>query len=427
MLEIRIRKRTLEAVLILFFISIYGLFSRYIGYTGLWNNIMILIVVYVLVTNNYKVVREWISSKAIVVSSVLSISFLIMSVFFTSSNSVLIENLQLILYPALMCFLIWHYNQSDGITSFFNNMFVFFNLMWLINLFVLSRQVSGTGFMIKDEWFAINNFYPDQCAGLFGNSGTHELGMFSIFILVYNFYYANYKSRNRKLILIYTFFSEMLMLIFSTYNENMALFILLPLFGFIYILLKNDWINHNIFNKIVGYGKYIFIAFFLIVIAGLLPGIGEYIQSELFNRISNIFLFDVSLANGSNERLAIPMYALINGFGWMFGSGFGSWGIHLGGFLNFNHFGLNSAGSFIALGGIWFYISYCSLYASTLKEICYRNVAKGNLWFVSMVVIVGLSVYTTIFTSAVSVVWLALTFSIFGEMKKEIMNDQKKY
>ena len=412
-------------MLILIFVSFYGLFSRYVGYTGVWNDVITIIILLLVWTKGNNWLNKVIKNIFILGSFFMSVIFLSLSVFFSSSNAYIIDNLQAILYPLLICILVWDMNQSKAITEFFTISFGFFNLMWILNLFVLSRQVTGSGFMIKSEWLALNNFYPDQCCGLFGNSGTHPLGMFSVFILIYNLYYANYKAKKKKLLLAYTFLTEGLMLIYSRLNENMALFVLLPFFGALYLLLETEWKSQKISKKIIKYGRYIILFLFLAFVIFQFHGIGDYIRNELSTRINKIISFKVFETNGSNERLAIPFYALANDLGWRFGRGFGSWQIHLSGFLGFRHFGLNSAGSFIALGGIWFYISYCSLYASLMKEMCYCYVQNRKLWFVCMAVIVALSLYTVIFTSAVSIIWIAFVFSIFGEMKKEIEKERK--
>lgn len=421
-MKIRISRADLVPVMILMFVTLNGLFSQYIEYTKMWNYASILLIVLTFISN-----KKWAGSilknKGLMISFLISIILIMIGIFTAESSAFLSVNLLKILYPVIVYLLLLYVVDREVTTFFFEKAFKFFNLMWLINLFVLWRQILGTGFMIKSKWLSLNSYYEDQCCGLFGNSGTHELSMFSIFMLVYNLYYCEYvlegKDKKRGII-IYTIITEGLMLYFSIYNENTALYVLLPGVAMLYYFLKTEWISHNISQKMIKYGKYIV---FVLLLAGVLlviPVTREYIRNVFFSKLNKVLVFEALTTNGSNERLAIPSYALSHLWGWLFGKGFGAWKLQLGGYMGFRHFGLSSVGSFITLGGIWFYLAYCSFYACMLKRMCANRKQRGRIWIVCMLVVVFLTFYTVFFSSVVSSLWIAMSFMVYGEMHKRI-------
>ncbi|MBM7869845.1 hypothetical protein JOC70_001315 [Clostridium pascui] len=423
-MKIKIKKKNIAVLCILEFILFFGFFSRYIEYSGIWNSMLAIGTIVVLGTEK-KCRKSFIRNRRFMICLLCTILLIGMGIIFANSNEFLKDNLLTMLYPFLICAIIFSvaYAKSEAVSNFFDMNFYLVNAIWLINLFVLSRQITGSGFMIKSSWLALNGFYADQSCGLFGNSGTHELGLFSIFVLLYNFYYVDFKvesSIKRKACLFYTIITEGMMLYFSTYNENMTLFLLMPIFAIMYILLKIDWTSHNVVKRVSKLGKYFLLMLVMVAIILSVPQQRNYIYEELSARVMKILTFDVSVINGSNERLAIPYYGLTNEWGWKFGKGIGAWRLHKGGYLGFNHFGLSSVGSFINLGGIWFYLLYCFLNAIMLQEICNRGRKSGMFLIVTLCSVILLSIYTVIFTSSVSIIWLALSFAILGEMKKGI-------
>lgn len=425
-MKIQIRKKNLFLLCLLEYILFLGLFSRYVEYTNIWNYLLLMFFLISMLIEN-KCRNALLRNKPVIISLLCSVCFMVLSIIFGTSNEFLQDNFFTLFYPLLICIIIIFIvgAKRDVISDFFLKNFYLINLLWIINLFVLSRQVTGSGFMIKSEWLTLNNFYTDQCCGLFGNSGTHELGMFSIFVMVYNLFYCDFKEKNRtkrRIILFSTLFTQGLMLYYSIYNENLALFLLIPMFAVIYILLKIEWINHSLINKISKYGKYVLLIVVVLFVIFNISTLGSYINEVLNTRIMKIVAFDVTTTQGSNERLAIPYYGLINGWGWKFGKGFGAWRLHKGGYLAFSHFGLSSIGSFINLGGIWFYLSYCFLFAFSLRSICNREKKSKIMLTVCFIVILFLSIYTIIFTSIVSVIWLMLLFAVLGEMRNSIEN-----
>ncbi len=421
------RKNWIPQVIILFIIA-EGLFSKYIEHTTLWNWTSVLLFVLAMISKHNRVIITK-KNVGMTLSFLAATTLLVIGVFFAESNEQLIDNLLTILYPLVICLLVMYASSSDFITVYLERAFIFFNIIWIINLVVLFLQVQGTGFLIKSNWLQINNYYQDHCSGLFGMSGTHELSMFSIFMLVYNLYYCDYKiearSNKRKLV-IYILVTEILMLVFSVYNENTALFALLPGFVILYYLLKIEWTNRNISQRIAKYSLYIIIAVVLIGVVLAIPSIRNYIQESFFDRLNRVLVFEALQTNGSNERLAIPYYALSHSWGWHFGKGFGAWRLHLGGYLGFRHFGLSSVGSFITLGGFWFYIFYTSSYASILKAICAVEENKSKLWIVCMIVVIILTMYTILYSSTVCSLWIAMTFLMFGKMYQKIKTESMR-
>lgn len=413
--------------LIIIFIIANGLFSKYIEHTTLWNWASLVLLI-LAVSSKHKRIITLKNNADMILSFVAVLILLIIGIFFSESNEFIFANLITVTYPAVICLLALFVSENNFSIAYLDSLFKFLNVVWLINLIVLFLQIQGTGFLIKRSWLEINSFYQDHWCGLFGNSGTHELSMFSIFMLVYNLYYSAYKLDNykkKRRLVIYTIITEAVMLVFSAYNENIALFALLPGFALLYYLLKIEWTSRNISQWIVQYGKYILLVIIIIGLVFAIPTIRKYIMESIINRLNKVLVFETLQTNGSNERFAIPLYALKNGWGWRLGKGFGAWGLHLGGYMGFGHFGLNSISSFITLGGIWFYIAYSSFYASVLKALCGVRKNGSKLWIAGMIAVVVLTSYTILFSSVVCSVWFTMTFLIFGQMYKKICAEKQ--
>jgi cation transport ATPase len=134
---------------------------------------------------------------------------------------------------------------------------------------------------------------------------------------------------------------------------------------------------------------------------------------------------NASDTNGSNERLAIVAVAFQKGFGWHLGKGIGSWQWSKSGLLGFRHFGLNSIYAFVTLGGIWFYICYTFAYAWILTKICKRRINSKFYYIITIICIVIVSIFTVIFTSTTSTIWLSMIFATFAMIQDKIANNHQ--
>jgi len=286
------------------------------------------------------------------------------------------------------------------------------NIIWIVNLIVLCIQLNGTGFLIKDSWLKINSYYLDQCCGLFGNSGTHELAFFSIFVFVYNMCYAsNCNKRKQSFFICYTIFTCLMMYILSTLNDNKAFLFLFPIVVVLYIFLKVSWGEKNYLSRVKKILLVATVTFIISLILIQIPMINDKVNSVLIS-ISKIINVDYTSAIGGSERLAIFIYALMHGNGWSTGVGLGAYSWTQGKVAYFSYFGLSSIGACTLLGGIWFYILMSLLH----KEVacCFRSSIKisriGNIGI--WVLIIVASIYSNIFTSLTSTIWILLSFVI---------------
>ena len=212
------------------------------------------------------------------------------------------------------------------------------------------------------------------------------------------------------------------MIILSIQNENVAFLGMYALFLAIYMVFYINEKYKISFQAMTKYLKYIILFIVFALVLFVIPASREFIEDSFFNKIEQIFMPDVSNANGSNERLAIVLYALQSGYG-ITGIGLGTHGwiasTSEGGFLGFNHFGLNSISSFITLGGVPFYVICVLVYSWLLCNISMED--RTLFWFVAIaIIVVASSIYTVIFTSYISVIWLALSVVVFAMTKSRL-------
>ena len=129
--------------------------------------------------------------------------------------------------------------------------------------------------MIKASWMAANSFYADNCTGLFGGSSTHVVMLFTIFITIYNLECGVNRFRGgwkKKDFCAYVFGTLGLMLLFSTLNDNTAMFIFVPIFLIWYYLHKLRIVDATLFYKIFDVLKYVFLAILLLFVLQFIPG-----------------------------------------------------------------------------------------------------------------------------------------------------------
>lgn len=384
------------------FLLIFGLISRYIEFTKGWNILIacgILLFIY-LFKNDIDKKTKWLFFSLLILG--------ILNVLWTRNFDYLLTNLSTLL-PGL-CIATTVYlalHHTDLFSNFLNKNMLVLNTFYIANIIVLFLQVQGTGFLIKEKWLAINTYYLDQCCGLFGNAGTHELGFYTIFMVIYNFYLTDKIPENkRKLFIGYAVITTLLMLYLSSRNDNMALFVFLPLLVLLYFFLKYfKKLKLIRINK--KYGFFLVSGLVVCIVIGAIFNFDSLFINSVLKRLSRVIFFDFSNIAGSNERLAIPLVALAKGNGWLFGQGLGAWMWHKGNYFGFKHFGLSSIGSFIMLGGIWFYLLYTYLFT-------YLSSFKKNKWFqiLFFILLILVSAYSNVYTSAVSLFWIFMILSL---------------
>lgn len=400
------------------FILIMGLLSSYVEFFQIWNLILLIsFIIVLLLSSDFR--KSYINNVKGVLFLILILIFIFFNIMFTNEKTFVLGNFLQLLKTFIIASSIMAISQEDN--SFFKdfilNKFKLLNFFWIANLVVLILQCLGTGFMIKSSWLSINSYYLDQCSGLFGNSGTHILALFSVFIFIYNMYYVeNSNSKHKKNINIYNIITAIIMIICSTFNDNNAIFILYGLFISLYYISMLFYQKKTLSKKMI---KIIFlttVAIVTLVIIYNIPIINSYINNTLLKRIDLLLLKNNQSALGSNERLAIYQYALDHEYGWKLGTGFGSWGFDMPNFHGFPHFGISSIGTITMLTGIWFYLLLTFMFSRIFS-------GKINIKFLFYFILIAfliviLSIFTPIMTTGILIIWCSLIFSLVYEYKK---------
>lgn len=398
-----------------------GLFFGYFEVTAFWNAGVILLTGWLLLASKriQKVVQK--NATAVLLLFCL-VCFIVLNVIYMGTGTYLSYNLIQIVRPIVILCGIFYISQekNDIVYNFLSGNFGLLNLMWVVNLFVLGLQVAGTGFMIKASWMAANSFYADNCTGLFGGSSTHVVMLFTIFITIYNLEFGINRFRaewKKKIFCVYVFGTLGLMLLFSTLNDNTAMFIFVPIFLIWYYLHKLRIVDATLFYKIFDVLKYVFLAILLLFVLQFIPGVSDFINTTVMNKIDGVINFENTNGLGSVERLAIASDALNRGFGWKLGQGLGAWNIMGGRYAGFLHFGLSSVGSFIYLMGIWGYLIITILYAYFMSHM--RSDGAKLSFIVTFTMVNLLCFYTMFLTATHAIVWSIFIFLMLNSVRME--------
>lgn len=418
----KIRKKQLTEAIYIYFLLFMGLFRGYIEINVIWNGgiILLTLLLFFMSKKIQKAFRR--DVRAIILILLLSI-FTFLNVIETGDTSYLVYNLIQIIRPILILYTVYIISMEEKniIFEVLQNSFVLLNCMWVLNLIILGFQVAGTGFMIKASWLESNNYYADNCTGLFGGSATHIVALFTIFITIYNLEICKTKFSvvwKRKLIYMYTLLTLLLMIFYSTLNDNTAMFVLLPVFLVVYYIHRLKVINENLNYKTLKIVKYLIFLAVIIIILPFIPGVEDFFNNIVLDKISGILNTQNTNQFGSVERLAIAEYALENGFGWKFGKGIGTWNLMGDNYSGFVHFGLSSVGSFIYLLGIWGYLIICFIYTHFLSNM--NTKADKTYYILTFILVILISSFTMFFTSTHALIWIVFTFIIINRRKINI-------
>lgn len=425
---LKFRKRFLLEILTFEYIICMGLLRSYVGYNNIWR--ILLIVLFLTLFLSKKIYRSMLFEFYVKSPFFWSVIFLgLISIMLGSNNQYLFSNIarwlevQLILCIVIML----AGNEKFDIRKVMVNHFYFLNLFWIINLIVLAIQLTGTGFMVKDEWLEYNRLYLDHCSGLFGGSGTHKLSCFAIFMLVYNLYVADEAGTRyrKKAIYIYTFATQLWMIYLSSKNDNKTFFMLLPYFLVVYFILRNlDRINdirRALLWAVKIAGTLTVVVIIAVVVLSNFTEIWEYINETVLQSALTLATQGKSGSVGSIERLTIATDAISQGKGLFFGDGLGAAALSegvSGHYRGYIHFSMSSIGTLITLGGVWFYISYCLIYTKAFSRFIKNKKSSILCDFICLISLVSLSVYTPIFETEIGMLWLCFTFVMCGKGQK---------
>lgn len=342
------------------------------------------------------------------------------SVIISPNQSALSYNIRSSAYSLCAIGILYKINKYDGTVlckKLFKNIKLF-NALLIINLIVLFIQTRRTGFLIKSSWLATNPYYEDHCAGLFGFNATNVLGLYSIFVMMLNLSYAQTFPKHKKGIIVYTFISQVVMAFLSQYNDNTGFYMLLVIFlvSYAYTMILR---NKNISKRIIKILKYSLLIIILLIIALNLPVLGDYIRVSVFDKIQRVLFYDsFGGASGGSERLAIIRYAFLRKSTMEFGTGIGATQWIQANSYGFLHFGINSMGSYILIGGLWFYIVYTVLYSEIYSSLFSANSKRKQytMKIVITLIVVIFTLYTTIYNDARTAILIGLIAVVIKPM-----------
>lgn len=340
----------------------------------------------------------------------------------SSNYSAAMANIRSSLYSLCGIGILYILNRSNDkmiCAAIFKNL-SFFNIILIVNIVVLMLQVRGTGFLIRSSWLAENPFYEDHCAGLFGFNATNILGVYSVFVMMANLSYMRVNRRRKNGIIAFVVITQGIMAFLSQYNDNTGYYLVTIFFLALYAYTRIER-DPNLVRKLMAIVKYILLMIAVLVIALYLPVLGDYIRENVFDKIQRFFFYDsFGGASGGSERLAIVRYALRLKSTWMFGTGVGAtrWFERAYGFA---HFGLSSIGSYILLGGFWFYLIYTLTYVEIYYSMFAVKIEEKNFMMklILFFIVVILTLYTTLYNDARTAILVGLIAVVIRPMREK--------
>lgn len=424
--RIKLKRADAPETIMIEYLLILGIFSRWVELSRIWR--LVLLLLFIVLITKKKFAYEFgklLGSFWFIIPVVL----FFMSGLFGDSREYFFFNLNRITWPLIIAtsIAVITVTKPNVVLALFDRNFYLLNFIWVINIIILAIQCSGTPLLIKSSWLEVNPYYKDQCCGLFGNSGTHELSAFSVFMVMYDLYqgYFRKKKIKREILIGFTFLIATITMILSTQNDNMALLFILPAFLLLFYMQKAQWSGRNTGSKILKILKYIMPIIILIIFAMQIPSISDYIDKKVIGRMERMFRYNYTGILGSNVRIAAFVYSFTNGKGWTLGYGVGTWpfaeGVTEGFFHGFSNFGLNSMSTYLMLGGIWLYIASVALFAHFLYMAFYKKNRTGGYYVICIGVTILFTFYTVLFNSLQSMLWLMMTFISFGLCKDNII------
>lgn len=435
--KITVNKYFLPEMICIEYLLILGLLSGYLEFSLVWKIVLFVLLLYLLmIKRRYRNELLRFSAKNIFFWSVVFLG--LASILLGRSNEYLLYNAKRwIMVVIMLCVVdLLISNEKLSIRSVLVSHFYFLNFFWIVNLIVLAIQCTGNGFMIKAEWLAVNGFYPDQCSGLFGNSGTHKLSLFTIFMMVYNLHIAEeiHEKTKRRIFYAYILITQSWMVYLSTINDNKTLFVLIPFFFFLFYAFRRMEESKRLEDVMIRMARYARViipaCIGIVLLLTWFPSVSEFVEERVIQAAIKLASQGSVGSRGSIERLTIAMDALKGGQGFLFGDGLGTSSVSewiSGSYRGYRHFGMSSMGNFITLGGVWFYLCFSLFYVRVLVLCLNYKKNRGMCWLFSLGAIMGLTIYTVLFENMTSTLWVCLIFIMCGrDGAKETVETKKE-
>lgn len=306
------------------------------------------------------------------------------------------DNIRFLLRPALV--LIYLSNLMHQKPQLLDK--IIFKHCWVFNIYYFLN------FLMMLYQIKLDVFY-DNITGFIGRYGTHRLTAFVCFLLLLNIQAAQEAKSKRKICLLaYTGFLLVSTLWISSFNDNTAVYVMLPITVILYLFCTNK-ISMTMLIKIVLTVLVILIAFDQLM---KVEEIRHFLEGRLFLKIDQMFLI-FEKGKMQEERFVYITYALdfLNGKG--FGVGLGM--IKMIGDKRLSsidilmrNWGMSNMASLIAIGGIIFMFIYVVIYGYIVSTPS-NNVKR----FVSVCIIFLMLFYygqTATSIPMITVVWMML-------------------
>ena len=287
-----------------------------------------------------------------------------------------------------------------------------FNIYMAINVPILFLQLSEhTELAGRHQASMTNTFNADLVSGLFGYNGTGLLTMYFCFLLLFNFVlYKKDVIRQKQIFIVYNILLFCIVLYVAANSDNKTLFVLVPLFFIIYLVVFQMSFYRNAIRKISILLRNVLggVLIFALLAYATQPLLGtmDFIQDIFDKSLSGWNNADAAL--GSAERLGMIVYALNRSDILWHGAGIAShlWQEAYG--LGFAHFGISDFGTFLCLGGVPFIVLMVLFFISV-----YRRVFKDSaICYTFLVLTLIILIYTQLLTVlSLTCSWLFLVFT----------------
>ncbi len=269
--------------------------------------------------------------------------------------------------------------------------------------------VNNTGYTEATNYTV---FWWDAAAGLFIFCGTHVLCLYTVFVIIYDFWYMRRLSTMKGKLGLSLWIAILIIvsLYTATLNENKALFLLLPIYLLALAIpkLRLEKEANNIVGVIVGAAFVIIASVVLFSSDAVWKFLDENVISLVDKMSQNVFVG--SDASGSYERVAMIGYAATNSETWAFGTGIGAHSLHGAGYLGFQHFGQSDLGTIPIICGIWFELLIMASYVVMFVQIAgfaAKRCLTNHVLSITIVLLVTMG-----FTRVVSSVPVAVSFAM---------------
>lgn len=284
-------------------------------------------------------------------------------------------------------------------------LFVLLNRYFVLNnILIVIQSVIPYFLMNKRAIASVNNrSYYDQLTGFLGINGTTRWDIWSVAIIILNFYIAYKRNDNR--IIRYNVFFFLASIIICMINSARSFLIIAPITVLIYLFLirKVEFSNRM---------KQIFAVFGVLIVALVVYSTNKYVNYYVNDLINDKFAIyisgDINRMVAANDDRAVATYYAIENCG-TFGVGIGAVPLHSTN-DQVKYLGLNSASSYIYMLGVAGYLLWTlwlSKIGSTRDEL---SIKKILMRFVYLLL---LSYFLPIYSTTALLPMIMFIFYIF--------------